>query len=95
MGDEGVYTKKDRDGNPLTNLSLAYPKVRRYWLSLIWETMEYGVDGVQLNLNRSTPFIIYEKPVVETFEEKYGADPRKLPGDDLSRCGRRAPRNQR
>ena len=74
--------KRDRDGIPTTGLSIAYPEVRRYWLSLFEETLAYGIDGIQLHLNRSAPFVMYEEPVVVSFQEKYGEDPRGLPEND-------------
>jgi hypothetical protein len=76
------WTKRDRDGVPLTNWSLAYPEVRSYWLSLLAECLDYGIDGIQLHLNRATPFVFYEEPAVRGFRERYGEDPRKLPEND-------------
>ncbi|MHC4559316.1 MAG: family 10 glycosylhydrolase [Planctomycetota bacterium] len=76
------WTMRNRDGVPITNLSLAYPQVRKYWLSLLRETLDYGTDGVQLHLNRSEPYVFYEEPVVRAFKEKYGQDPRKLSIED-------------
>lgn len=76
------FAKQDKLGRPTTGLSLAYPEVRRYWLSLLRETLDYGIDGIQLHLNRSNPFVMYEKPVVKAFQEKYGEDPRELPKSD-------------
>jgi len=76
------WTMRNRDGVPITNLSLAYPQVRKYWLSLLRETLDYGTDGVQLHLNRSEPYVFYEEPVVRAFEQKYGQDPRKLSVED-------------
>jgi len=76
------WTMKTREGTPITNLSLAYPEVRKYWLSLLRETLEYGTDGVQLHLNRSEPYVFYEEPVVKSFQDKYGEDPRNLDDED-------------
>ncbi|MCZ6672846.1 MAG: hypothetical protein O7C75_07900 [Verrucomicrobia bacterium] len=76
------FAKRDKLGRPTTGLSLAYPEVRQYWLSLLRETLEYGIDGIQLHLNRSNPFVMYEEPVVKAFQEKYGEDPRELPESD-------------
>jgi len=56
--------------------------VRKYWLSLLRETLDYGTDGVQLHLNRSEPYVFYEEPVVRSFQKKYGKDPRKLSVED-------------
>jgi hypothetical protein len=76
------WTMRNREGVPITNLSLAYTEVRKYWLSLLRETLDYGTDGIQLHLNRSEPYVFYEEPVVRAFKEKYGQDPRKLSVED-------------
>lgn len=76
------WTMLTKEGVPITNLSLAYPQVRNYWLSLLRETLAYGTDGIQLNLNRSEPYVFYEEPVVRSFQAKYGMDPRKLSVED-------------
>ena len=72
------YAKVDRNGTPTSNLSLAYPEARQHWLGLLREALSYGIDGVQLHLNRATPFVLYEDPVVDAFMEQYGEDPRRL-----------------
>jgi hypothetical protein len=76
------WAKRDREGLPTGNLSIAYPEVRAYWLSLLREVLNYGVDGITVYLHRFYPFVLYEDPVVVSFREKYGEDPRQLPGDD-------------
>ena len=76
------WSKRDRNGTYLTNLSLAFPGVRQYWLSLLRETLAYGTDGIHLHLNRATPFVCYEEPACTTFKEKHGVDPRTLPDRD-------------
>jgi hypothetical protein len=76
------WTMRTKEGAPITNLSLAYPEVRKYWLSLLRETLDYGTDGIQLHLNRSEPYVFYEEPVVKAFQKKYGEDPRKLSVED-------------
>jgi hypothetical protein len=73
---------RTKEGIPITNWSLYYPQVRAYWLSLLRETLEYGTDGIQLHLNRSEPYVFYEEPVVNAFQEKYGEDPKKLDDED-------------
>ena len=76
------WAKRDRDGVPLTGLSLAYPGVRAHWIGLLREALDRGIDGVQLHLNRATPFVYYEEPVVESFRKRHGIDPRTLPETD-------------
>jgi hypothetical protein len=76
------WTMRTKEGVPITNLSLAYPEVCNYWLSLLRETLDYGTDGVQIHLNRSEPYVFYEKPVLDAFQQKYGQDPRQLDVED-------------
>jgi hypothetical protein len=76
------WTKRDREGAPTGNLSLAFPEVRQYWLSLLREVLDYGVDGVTVYFHRFHPFVLYEPPVVEAFQARYGEDPRRLPRGD-------------
>ncbi|MBL9216184.1 MAG: hypothetical protein JNG83_11965 [Opitutaceae bacterium] len=76
------WSKRDREGRVVGNLSLAYEGTRRYWLSLLREILEYDVDGIHLHLNRSTPFVLYEEPVVRAFVAQHGVDPRTLPDHD-------------
>ncbi len=77
------FAKRDREGNPLATLSIAYPEVRAHWLRLMREALEYDIDGLTLILNRSTPFIQYEEKVVQDFLDQYGEDPRNLPESDM------------
>jgi hypothetical protein len=76
------WARCDRDGTPTNNVSLAFPEVRRHWLSLLRETLDYGIDGVMVYFHRGQPFILFEEPVVEAFGAQYGVDPRELPMDD-------------
>ena len=80
--DKQQWAKKDRDGNLCSNLSLAYPEVRRHWLNLLRETLDRGTDGIHLHFNRCAPYVMYEEPSVRAFMEKYGEDPRSLPEED-------------
>jgi hypothetical protein len=76
------WAQLDREGIPASNWSLAFPEARKYWLSLLAETLEYGTDGVCLYLQKGLPLTGYEEPVVRSFQKKYGTDPRKLKKDD-------------
>lgn len=76
------WAKRDRDGMPTTSLSLAFPEVRAYWLSLLREVLNYDVDGITIYLHRFHPFVLYEQPVIESFRAQYGEDPRQIPSDD-------------
>jgi len=72
------WAQLDPEGIPASNWSIAFPEVRKYWLSLLRETLEYGTDGVTLYLHKGLPLTGYEEPVVRSFQEKYGIDPRNL-----------------
>ncbi|MGH8016700.1 MAG: family 10 glycosylhydrolase [Opitutaceae bacterium] len=76
------WSKRDRDGTPTTSLSLAYPEVRRYWQSLLRETLACPIDGIVLYFHRFHPFVLWEEPSVRDFLARYGEDPRKLPEED-------------
>ena len=70
---------RDRQGQSVVRLSLAYSQVRRFYVDLLAELAGYGVKGVQLIYTRRPPFVLFEPPVVEDFKTAYGIDPRQLP----------------
>ena len=80
----GLYEKhpewrtRDRTGRRTMRLSYAYPQVRRFVVSLLQEMAGYPIDGVCLLYNRRPPILEYEPPLVESFQAKYGKDPRLL-----------------
>ncbi len=76
------WARRDRDGSLTNNVSLAFPGVRRHWLSLLRETLDYGIDGVMIYFHRGQPFALFEQPVVDAFRSAQGEDPRELPMDD-------------
>ena len=72
---------RDREGNSIIRLSMAYPEVRRFYVDLFMELADYGVEGVQLIYTRRAPFVLFEPRVIEDFKKEYGLDPRELPED--------------
>ena len=78
---------QDREGNTVPRLSMAYPEVRRFYVELFEELVEYGVKGVQAIYTRRPPFVLFEPPVVESFKKEFGFDPRELPDDPERRFG--------
>ena len=72
---------RDRDGNSIIRLSMAYPEVREFYVKLFLELTSYGIEGVQLIYTRRPPFVLFEDPVIEDFRNEYGVDPRELPED--------------
>lgn len=72
----------DSRGQRVMRLSYAYPEVQAHMLALIKEIAGYKPDGICLCLIRGVPFVLYERPMVEGFMKRYGADPRDLPETD-------------
>ncbi|MAE62758.1 MAG: hypothetical protein CMJ18_00680 [Phycisphaeraceae bacterium] len=76
------WAKRDPQGRPGSNLSIAFEQVRAYWLSLLREALDRGCDGVHLLFDRCWPFVLYEQPSIDLFQQRHGEDPRKLSPDD-------------
>ena len=72
------YRCQTADGRGVMRLSMAYPEVRSYMVSILQEAAEFGIDGVNLNFKRGAPFVVYDPPLVEGFRKQYGHDPRQL-----------------
>jgi hypothetical protein len=77
------WAKKDKDGVACSNVSIAFPEVRNHYLGMIKEALEYGIDGIQMHLNRCFPFVLYEEPVVSSFIDKFGQHPAQIREDDI------------
>jgi hypothetical protein len=60
-------------------LSLAFPEVVEYRLALLNEMFDFGLDGLFLV---TVSNVGYEKPVSDSFMQKYGLDPRQVALDD-------------
>ena len=71
-----------RDGTRVVHLSYAYPEVRERVVSVIREIAEYGVDGINLAFTRGPVYVLYEKPVIESFKKEHGVDPREIDDKD-------------
>jgi hypothetical protein len=76
------WAKRDPSGLPCSALSVAFPEVRKYYLGMLAEALDLGCDGAVLYMHRCNPQIAYEQPVVDSFIERYGEDPRTLLDDD-------------
>jgi hypothetical protein len=81
---------RDKDGNPVPHLSLAYPAVRARYVSILKEMAEMGMDGVHVLFNRSWPWVLYEDITVREFQVKFGRDPRTLAADNPEWLAHRA-----
>ncbi len=81
--DHPEWRKRDPQGVMTNSLSLAFPEVRDFWLGSIRDFVEQGFDGINIVFARSFPFVLYEQPAVESFQQRYDDDPRLLePTDD-------------
>ncbi|OGG46204.1 MAG: hypothetical protein A3F84_15105 [Candidatus Handelsmanbacteria bacterium RIFCSPLOWO2_12_FULL_64_10] len=68
-----------REGHRTRHLSQAFPEVRAKYVDLFREWVEdYGADGVCIIFCRSWPYVLYEGPVVRSFQERHGVDMRGL-----------------
>lgn len=72
----------DRNGDEVTALSYAYPKVRKYFVDLLVNAARSGADAVTLISHRGVPYVLFEKPVADKFYELYNEYPYELPLDD-------------
>jgi len=72
----------NKDGSLNVHLSHAYPEVNAEKTAALKEQAEHGVDGIYLDFTRFPPWVLYEPPVVESFMNQCGEDPRKLPDND-------------
>lgn len=71
-----------RDGRRAQRISYSFPETRQYVVSLLREVAQYPIDGICLVYVRRPPFVDYEPPVVEGFQQQFGIDPRSLPEND-------------
>ena len=69
----------DENGEPVPQLSLAYPEVRQRMVALLAEqAVNYDIDGVHFFFARGYPFVLFEPPFTEAFEARHGEDPRRV-----------------
>lgn len=84
----GLYERRpewrclDRQGRKIPRLSYAFPGMQEFVFSLLQEFVAYPVDGICLLYNRRLPILGYEAPIADTFQVKYGIDPRTLEPSD-------------
>ena len=72
----------DRNGEMVNALSYAYPEVRRLKIRDFIAAAKCGADAVMPLGHRGVPYVLFEKPVVDAFYEKYGEYPFELPLDE-------------
>lgn len=85
-----------RCGTPfISQMSFAFPEVRKYKLASLKEILSYDIDGVFFDWMRTgdvrtgaqadatgTADFGYETPMIEGFKAKYRKDPREIPNND-------------
>ena len=73
-----------RDGAPefQATLSLAYPEFRDLKVRFLTEQASAGADGIYIDFMRKYPVVGWEPPVLDSFKEKFGRDPRGLPAEE-------------
>ena len=73
----------DRLGNFVESLSYTYPETRKYIQDLLCNMAATDCDGVEMMFHRVTALVLFEKPFLDLFAQKYpGVDPRELPAAD-------------
>jgi len=72
----------DRDGTPVSRMSLAVPEVRAAMVGMLREAVRFGADGACLLFNRGAPFVLFEPAFSGPFQQAHGVDPRTLKDDD-------------
>ena len=73
----------DRDGTAVLRMSFAVPEVRRHLLGICREMLEAEPDGLVVLYNRGMPVILWEDAFCEMFRERYDADAKNVPEDDV------------
>jgi len=74
------YRCINRDGVPTDVLSFAYPEVQQYVIDQFVDFAKLDCDGITLIYTRGIPYVLFEKPVLDAFAQRYpGLDPRELP----------------
>ena len=72
-----------RDGYTLSHLSLTHPEVRQRMIDILAEQAEnYDIDGVHMFFCRGVPFVQFEQPFLDAFQDEYDIDPKSLELND-------------
>ena len=73
---------QDKQGRPTPRLSYAYKGVWDLVIQFIKEIAGYPIDGICFAFNRRPPYLEYEQPLLDSFRNKFGKDPRQLDDND-------------
>lgn len=80
--ENGQWACRNRQGQRLMHMSLAFPQVRKHLLDLFAESLPAKPDGIHLVLTRGIPLTYFEKPVLDDFRREHKMDLRKLSTTD-------------
>ena len=69
----------DRNGDDVSAMSYAFPEVRKFVIDTLVNSARSGCDAVTLIAHRGTPYVLFEKPIIDRYYELYGEYPFDLP----------------
>ena len=69
----------DRNGDDVSAMSYAFPEVRKFVIDTLINSARSGCDAVTLIAHRGSPYVLFEKPIVDRYLELYGEYPFELP----------------
>jgi hypothetical protein len=80
--DHPEWRTYDRDGTPVMRMSYAVPEVRQHIYGILREVLAYQPDGIEIIYFRGLPLMLWEDAFSQQFQQKYGADAKKVPEND-------------
>lgn len=69
------FREESESGNPVNQLCLAFPEVRKHKIDILVEAAGYGLAGLNLGFLRHPPVLSYAPILVKGYEERYGRPP--------------------
>jgi hypothetical protein len=63
------------DGRQSVMFSYAFPEVRKMYLDLMREMLDYSIDGIHFEFLKEPMLMGFEEPLVSSFRKKYGRSP--------------------
>lgn len=77
------YRTVDRDGSIVEARSYIYKEIQDYVIERFVKNVKLGFDGISLIWTRGMPYVLFEEPFIELFQQSYPKlDPRELPLSD-------------
>ena len=77
--DHPEFAEVRKDGSPdVGRLCYAVPEYRQERIAILCESIDLGVDGLQLDFCRQPPMVAYHPRLCEPFQRQTGIDPRRL-----------------